>query len=1208
MKVFLPATATFKPFSLALILILAMGRPSIAQEPGSHSAIPVDSTCYRKTDPPSIDDFTVSGPRLITAGTLEGRTNILAGDIDNDGEVEILAKDGALFGYGAAVVHVFDGVTGDLENSFPALGGIDTPMAIADVDGDGDMELFFSTDVSVQSLEHTGVERWSVPWPQGDSGQYGIQTLHLIDFNGDGIPEVFGGNTIFNALTGQFLAAATPGGHVGLATMGYVNTNQSIVTAADVLPQDAGPELIAGRTVYTVDITNPDGTVGNIISEAVKLPGLDGHSYPIDVDLDGQLDIVTASNGEIIAWNPRTAQIMASGPGGVGGIFMIGNIDDDPFPEVVSLNRGARLEAYEFDLTGDVLVTKWSIPAQDTTSGWTGASMFDFNGDGIQEIVYRDEGRFRVINGPNGDELYSNAATTSLTRGEYPIIVDIDNDDEAEVIVASNGRALHVYESGANPWQPARKIWNQYAYRVSAVNDDGTIPAVETNSASLINGIPLLNVNNVQVASVDRAPRETIPLADALIDLDGFDCATGTVTYTVGNQGLGVLPADTPIVFYDGDPALAGTREIADVVLEEDLTSGQARQFAFDITDETRLNYVFYAVVNIAPGSPLPLDLDTGGQVQECALGNNQDSISPNCETLCDNFEAMILVEQAGCTDLPSIEIVSTGGQEPYRFYLGDAPLVDPTDTSLYSGQSVYEDLSEGIYYVHVMDAFGCHLDLGTEEIGTIPEPLQITLEDIPFDPCDFEGTIPEIYTTGGVPPYQWSLDNENYSAEIDLSGLTGQGNFTLWVRDDKGCTASTEGAIPIGVDLSAGIESIPNCTIGEDGQLAYSLSVRVADTTLATGLGYALDSTEGSAFQDEPNFQNVGSGEHFIAIRHDNGCLSTETVFILDSIAPLSITVQELEFDPCDFTGKIPEVYTQGGVPPYEWSMDGQNFTTNFDLAKSVESGPFTVWVRDSIGCISSIGGIVEKGVDLQANVETIPTCEIGTDGFLRSTARIIMQNSQLSDEILYALDSSDVSDFVEEPIFEDLAPGEHYVSLLHANGCLKDNLRFTVERITPLEMGLEATTTLNEIKANIEGGTPPYTFYFNDEEMGENNTFDVQREGNQQVRVIDALGCSQVANLEYELVKISIPQYFTPEFSGTNDTWKIKFDGFYPNSITTIYDRYGRVVARLDQEDKWDGTYNGNPIPTGDYWYVVELNHTKDNRKFMGHFTLLR
>ena len=58
----------------------------------------------------------------------------------------------------------------------------------------------------------------------------------------------------------------------------------------------------------------------------------------------------------------------------------------------------------------------------------------------------------------------------------------------------------------------------------------------------------------------------------------------------------------------------------------------------------------------------------------------------------------------------------------------------------------------------------------------------------------------------------------------------------------------------------------------------------------------------------------------------------------------------------------------------------------------------------------------------------------------------------------------------------------------------------------------------------------------------------------------------------------------------------------------IIHIYDRYGRRLKTLTKDDAWDGMYNNKTVPTGDYWYILELNDVHDTRRFYGNFTLYR
>lgn len=82
-------------------------------------------------------------------------------------------------------------------------------------------------------------------------------------------------------------------------------------------------------------------------------------------------------------------------------------------------------------------------------------------------------------------------------------------------------------------------------------------------------------------------------------------------------------------------------------------------------------------------------------------------------------------------------------------------------------------------------------------------------------------------------------------------------------------------------------------------------------------------------------------------------------------------------------------------------------------------------------------------------------------------------------------------------------------------------------------------------------------------------------------------------------------IPKYFTPNNDGNHDVWMVQD---FSNTITdiSIFDHYGKLLKYLLPNNiGWDGTYNGKPMETNDYWYVITFN-TGETRK--GHFTLKR
>ncbi|MBR2261789.1 MAG: T9SS type B sorting domain-containing protein, partial [Paludibacteraceae bacterium] len=55
-------------------------------------------------------------------------------------------------------------------------------------------------------------------------------------------------------------------------------------------------------------------------------------------------------------------------------------------------------------------------------------------------------------------------------------------------------------------------------------------------------------------------------------------------------------------------------------------------------------------------------------------------------------------------------------------------------------------------------------------------------------------------------------------------------------------------------------------------------------------------------------------------------------------------------------------------------------------------------------------------------------------------------------------------------------------------------------------------------------------------------------------------------------------------------------------------IYDRYGKLIVQYlgDNSEGWDGTYEGQPLPSTDYWYMVDIEEIE--KQYSGHFTLMR
>ena len=71
-------------------------------------------------------------------------------------------------------------------------------------------------------------------------------------------------------------------------------------------------------------------------------------------------------------------------------------------------------------------------------------------------------------------------------------------------------------------------------------------------------------------------------------------------------------------------------------------------------------------------------------------------------------------------------------------------------------------------------------------------------------------------------------------------------------------------------------------------------------------------------------------------------------------------------------------------------------------------------------------------------------------------------------------------------------------------------------------------------------------------------------------------------------------IPNLFSPNGDGSNDTWTIGGLSAYPEAMVSVFDRWGQKVYSGDSSsDAWDGTYDGKNLPTADYYYILDLGN---------------
>ena len=404
-------------------------------------------------------------------------------DLEGDGDIEIVSVDFA----GALVIlegsdcsEVFHGSSGTF--------GTRGQLAVADLDEDGDLEII-GTGTSgnygnntLRAVDHLGNTIAISAAASVSGSNFNDGGAAIANLDGVGLPEIAYGGMAVRLEGGSFTTLfnnPVGSGHWG------------IMTAVSDVDLDGVPELVVGNRIFDGE-TGADETppgIASVPAGYVAIGDFDTATPEPEVVL---ISSQSGSPSEIRIYHPITGNLVL-GPINFGtqwgGPPTVGDFDGDGEAEVAVAGFDAYhvfdLECLANPLPADCEAAgiRWRQPSQDFSSGSTGSTLFDFNGDGRVEVVYRDEQILRIYDGPTGQVL-SQYPISSGTILENPVVADVDLDGHAEIVVPGHGGTpgIFVLEDPRDLWVEARSLWNQHTYHVTNISEDGTVPANETRN------------------------------------------------------------------------------------------------------------------------------------------------------------------------------------------------------------------------------------------------------------------------------------------------------------------------------------------------------------------------------------------------------------------------------------------------------------------------------------------------------------------------------------------------------------------------------------------------------------------------------------------------------------------------------------------------------------------------------------------------------
>lgn len=288
-------------------------------------------------------------------------------------------------------------------------------------------------------------------------------------------------------------------------------------------------------------------------------------------------------------------------------------------------------------------------------------------------------------------------------------------------------------------------------------------------------------------------------------------------------------------------------------------------------------------------------------------------------------------------------------------------------------------------------------------------------------------------------------------------------------------------------------------------------------------------------------------------------------------------------------------------------------NRITDFTNFRNTIPGNQIIWVRIDSNLNNDCVGL---GPFLELIVNPLPIINLGED-FTLCLDPVTGIGSQIVDATPtvpgnYSYVWTPANPNGDSPLFDITAAGTYSVIVTNTlTGCSETDSIMATFSSEPASVYATLTTPafsigLSTITATAVGGFGVYEYSLNAIDWQSSPIFTDLPNGSYVIFVRDIQGCGL---LQTEMIQtITYNNYFTPNNDGYNDTWNIYLPESY-EGIIYIYDRYGKLLTQISPYgDGWDGTYNGNLLPSTDYWFKVEYLENNQKKEFKSHFSLKR
>ena len=1067
----------------------------------------------------------------------------------------------------------------------------------------------------------------------------GVYTATATDANGCAVVEVY---TISDSD-----ASAITANVIDPLCAGDVNGAIDIDVTGDVMP-------------YTFDWTGPNG----FVSVDEDIADLEAGDYIIIVTDDlgcTSSETITVTDPQPIFVSAAIADIFCNGgnngaiditvTGGTGNLFIawtgpngfyveqedISGLEPGDYSVGISDENGCSvLELYTvIESTNiDVDIQQSAPMCFGEVTGWVDVTL---NG-GTPPYTFD-------WTGPNGF-VSSNEDLTNLEAGIYDLIIN----DDAGCGATAQVEIVELTELAVNPdiTTPSCMMANgsilanptggsgNYTYVWYDMSNGGLI--IGTDALLDAVGAGVFEVEVTDDAGCMTSEEITLSDSDATADITVqdvtcFGAANGTIALTItgGNPPFtydwtgpnGFVSTDQNLTDLEPGSYMLTATDALGCTLNETVNVDGPEELLADVTPGNVLcagdtNGSFLTNVT---GGTAPYTYQWFYNSVIASTDQNPTGLEPGCYNLMVTDANFCTVEVNVCIDEPvEIEVTASLTHNPcYGENVGEILTTITGGNGGYNWSWTGPDslsvntqdinaLGAGVYNLSITDLNGCVLDTSF----TITEGAALDVQYVETSPLcagEANGTIALNVNGGsGVQSVDWTSNNGYIGTGLAIADLEA-GVYYYALLDSAGCTFNDSIVL---VDPSLMVVNATASQVTCFGNADASIEVEIE----GGNPGYAFDWTASNGFtSNDQNISGLDTGMYILTVTDLNGCVMSFDTLITQP-TQLNVQMGAVTQTSCEYTndGSIDMLVT-GGTPNYDVLWTGTNgFNAATEDIVDLETGFYTITVMDSLGCIAMMDSIeISSAVvidvftteDVEACFGAGPHDLIGTQtGASNDYWTDIDGNTLILGGVLSVDPEAGVSEFI-------------YVA--EEAGCVEmDTVSVEIYDLPYVDAGDDQLIFLEELtqiggNPTTDGGNDIYwtpNILLSDSTESNPYVYELNEDMTFTVTVSDENGCIAQDSMMIEVIpEIDLNSGFSPNSDGMNDFWEIGHIHHYPNTTVQVYNRWGDVVFNSKgYAEPWDGNLNGNPLPIGTYYYLIEINEPEFQEVMTGPVTILR